>query len=123
MPAIKVYTSNLGFYEVAVAARSQRLALAHWGMKRDLFREGLAEESRDPKAIEAAMRKVGMVVRRPLGSTGPFEERAEARETLVKHVGSSRAKLKPTARPSAAKSKSAKRKTNPKRKPSPPRRK
>lgn len=122
MPAIKVYTSNLGFYQVAVAARSQRLALAHWGMKRDLFREGLAEESRDPKAIEAAMRKVGMVVRRPLGSTGPFEERAEAQQTLVKRLGSSRAKSKPPPQASAAKSKSVQRKSNRKRKPSPPRR-
>ncbi|HEY8698578.1 MAG TPA: hypothetical protein VIM02_13275 [Rhizomicrobium sp.] len=140
MPAIKVYTSNLGFYQVAVAARSQRMALAHWGMKRDLFREGLAEESRDPKAVEAAMRKVGMVVRRPLGSTGPFEERAEAQQTLVKRLGSSRAKSKPPPKQSAVKSKSlakakpaevrsvssrkasrasAKRKVNPKRKPLP----
>jgi hypothetical protein len=98
MPTIKVYTSNLGFYQVAVAARSQKMALAHWGMKRDLFREGLAEESRDPKAIEAAMRKVGMVVRRPLGSTGPFEERAEARETLVKRLRSGGAKPKSPAK-------------------------
>jgi hypothetical protein len=114
MPAIKVYTSNLGFYQVAVAARSQKMALAHWGMKRDLFREGLAEESRDPKAVEAAMRKVGMVVRRPLGSTGPFEERAEAQQTLVKRLGSSRpnpkpsAKAKAIAKPKAAKPKPAK---------------
>jgi len=98
MPAIKVYTSNLGFYEVAVAARSQKLALAHWGLTRDLFREGLAEESHDPKAIAAAMRKVGMVVRRPIGSSGPFEERAEARETLVKRLGSSRSRPKPAAK-------------------------
>ena len=103
MPAIKVYTSNLGFYQVAVAARSQKMALAHWGMKRDLFREGLAEETHDPKAIEAAMRKVGMVVRRPIGSTGPFEERAEARETLVKRLGSSRAKAKPLAKAEVSK--------------------
>jgi len=120
MPAIKVYTSNLGFYQVAVAARSQKMALAHWGMKRDLFREGLAEESRDPKAIEAAMRKVGMVVRRPLGSTGPFEERAEAQQTLVKRLGST--KRKATAKPRPTKSKSAKPKPTPKRNPSPPRR-
>jgi len=72
MPAIKVYTANLGFYEVAVAARSQKMALAHWGVKRDL------------RAIEAAMQKVGLVYRRPVRSGGRFEEREEAQQTLLK---------------------------------------
>jgi hypothetical protein len=60
------------------------MALAHWGVIRDLFREGSARETHDPKAVEAAMRKVGMVVRRPIGSAGPFEERAEAEQALLK---------------------------------------
>jgi hypothetical protein len=84
MPKVKVFTANLGFYETAVAARSQKLALAHWGVARDLFREGSAKETHDRKAVEAAVRKVGMVVRRPIGSTGPFEERADAEQTLLK---------------------------------------
>ena len=86
MPAIKVFTANLGFYEVAVAARSRKMALAHWGMTRDLFREGAARETKDAKAVEAAMRKVGMVVRRPIGSNGPFEEKKEAEATLLKSL-------------------------------------
>src|ERR1041385_1992845 len=88
MPAMKVYTANLGFYAVAVAARSQKMALAHGGAKRDLFREGLAKETTDPKAIEAAMRKAGMVVRRPIGATGSFEEKTEAERTLIKTLSS-----------------------------------
>src|SRR5690348_18385570 len=87
MPKIKVFTANLGFYESAVATRSQKMALAHWGVARDLFREGSARETHDPKAVEAAMRKVGLVVRRPIGSNGPFEERAEAEQTLLKRFG------------------------------------
>jgi hypothetical protein len=103
MPKIKVFTSNLGFYETAVAARSQKMALAHWGVSRDLFREGAAQETTDPKAIEAAMRKVGMVVRRPIGSSGPFEERAEAEKTLMKTRGSKPRKPKrPLASPAKA---------------------
>ena len=86
MPAIKVYAAKLGFYEVAVAARSQKMALAHWGMKRDLFREGIAKETKDPKAIAAAIRKVGLVVRRPIGSNGPFEEKDVAERTLLKSL-------------------------------------
>ena len=87
MPRLKVFTANLGFYETAVAARSRKMALAHWGVDRDLFRDGTARESNDPKAIEAAMRKVGMVVRRPLGAGGAFEERADAERTLLKTLG------------------------------------
>jgi hypothetical protein len=94
MAKVKVYTANLGFYEVAVAARSQKMALAHWGTKRDLFREGLAKESNDPKAVEGAMRKAGMVVRRPIGSSGPFEEKTEAERTLIRTFAS---KKKPAA--------------------------
>lgn len=84
MPKIKVFTANLGFYETAVAARSQKMALAHWGVTRDLFREGSAKETHDPRAVEAATRKVGMVVRRPIGSAGPFAERTEAEQALLK---------------------------------------
>jgi hypothetical protein len=94
MPKIKVFTAKLGFYETAVAARSQKLALAHWGVTRDLFREGGAKETQDRKAVDAAMRKVGMVVRRPIGSTGSFEERADAEQTLLKTF-----KAKPPKKP------------------------
>ena len=112
MPAIKVFTAYLGFYETAVAARSRKMALAHWGVTRDLFREGTAKESHDPKAVEGAMRKVGMVVRRPIGSTGPFEERADAEQTLLKTLSRSRKSPRPVKKPApkAARKKPARRK-------------
>jgi hypothetical protein len=84
MPRIKVFIADLGFYQTAVAARSQKMALAHWGVSRDLFREGSAKETQDPRAVQAAMRKVGLVVRRPIGASGPFKERGEAERTLLK---------------------------------------
>jgi hypothetical protein len=84
MPKIKVFTANLGFYQTAVAARSRKMALAHWGVTRDLFHDGTAKETDDPKAVAAATRKVGMVVRRPIGSNGPFQERADAEQSLLK---------------------------------------
>jgi colicin import membrane protein len=118
MPKIKVFTSNLGFYETAVAARSQKMALAHWGITRNLFGEGTAKETNDPKAVEAALRKVGMVVRRPIGSNGPFEERADAERTLLKTRGSAPSKQERSpARPakSRAKPRPAARSKRPKR--------
>lgn len=114
MPKIKVFTANLGFYETAVAARSQRIALAHWGVARDLFREGSARETHDPKAVNAAMRKVGMVVRRPIGSSGSFEERADAEQALLKSFGvkprpankqAKAARKRPPSKPAPAKRK------------------
>jgi len=110
MAKLKVYTANIGFYEVAVAARSQKMALAHWGMERDLFREGMAKVTSDPEAIQAAMRKAGMVVRRPIGSTGPFEEKAEAERTLIKTLGSRRKSAAPTAKKAIARKSAGKRK-------------
>jgi len=97
MPKIKVFTANLGFYETAVAARSQKMALAHWGVTRDLFQECSAKETHDPKAVQAAMRKVGLVVRRPIGSNGAFEERADAERTLLKTLSSKARGAKPPA--------------------------
>lgn len=105
MPKIKVYTAPLGFYETAVAARSQKMALAHWGVTRDLFHEGTAKETHDRKAVEAAMRKVGLVVRRPIGSTGPFEERAEAERTLLNKLSAKKSKMKPAVAMRRSKSK------------------
>jgi hypothetical protein len=113
MPKIRVYTAPLGFYETAVAARSQKLALAHWGVTRDLFREGTAKETNDPKAVEAAMRKVGLVVRRPIGSTGSFEERAGAESALLSRLGGKAQKKKEKPLPAKARCKS---KPSPKRK-------
>lgn len=98
MPRIKVFTAMLGFYETAVAARSQKMALAHWGVARDLFRDGTAKETNDPQAVQAAMRKVGLVVRRPIGSGGAFEERADAAHTLLKTLSDAAGKPSATKR-------------------------
>ena len=70
----KVYQAHLGFYDTVIAAPSQASALAAWGSSQNLFRIGLAKLADDPKAIEAALAKPGMVLRRPAGSTVPFSE-------------------------------------------------
>ena len=70
----KVYQAHLGFYDTIIAAPSQTSALAAWGSSQNLFRIGLAKLADDPKAIEAALAKPGIVLRRPAGSTVPFSE-------------------------------------------------
>jgi hypothetical protein len=71
---LKVFRAHLGFYDTVVAAPSQKAALAAWGSKRDLFREGFASVSNDAEAAEEALRKPGVVLRRAYGSKDPFRE-------------------------------------------------
>jgi colicin import membrane protein len=71
MPKFKTFTTEQGFFELAVAASSRTAALRAWGMKHDLFAQGLARESKD-KQTAAALAQPGAVLRRPLGSKGAF---------------------------------------------------
>ena len=74
---LKVYrTTAGGFFELAVAAPSMKAAAEAWGADPDVFKRGFAEETDDPKAVEAAMAAPGTVLRRPVGSDGAFGEHA-----------------------------------------------
>jgi colicin import membrane protein len=74
---LKSFVTESGFFELAVAAPSRAAALRAWGMKHDLFAQGLARQASDKATIETTMAKPGTVLRRPLGSKGPFREDAE----------------------------------------------
>jgi hypothetical protein len=71
---LKVFRAHLGFYDTAVAAPSRAAALKAWGSRQNLFREGVASETKDPQAVTAALAKPGVVLRRPVGSNAPFSE-------------------------------------------------
>ncbi|MEA2963069.1 MAG: hypothetical protein QOI46_3167 [Alphaproteobacteria bacterium] len=59
-------------------ARDNRLAaLEAWGADSNLFHQGAAKESHDPDVIAATMAKPGVVLKRPVGSSGPFKEHAD----------------------------------------------
>jgi hypothetical protein len=72
MPKFKTFTTDQGFFELAVAAPSRAAALRAWGMKHDLFAQGLARQTGDKGAIAATLAQPGAVLRRPLGSKGAF---------------------------------------------------
>ena len=80
---LKTYRTSLGFFEQAIAAPSMKAALEAWGADSNLFHQGAAKESHDPDVIAATMAKPGVVLKRPVGSDGPFGENAE----LPKHLG------------------------------------
>src|SRR5712671_2378298 len=71
---LKVFQAHHGFYDTAVAAPSRAAALKAWGSRQNLFREGVASETKDPQAVTAALAKPGVVLRRPVGTNAAFSE-------------------------------------------------
>ena len=74
---LKTFVTNLGFFELAVAAPTMKAALEAWGLGQNAFKHGFAKQTDDPKIIAAAEAVPGAVLRRPIGSTGPFKEQAD----------------------------------------------
>ena len=74
---LRTYTTSAGFFDLAVAAPSMKAALEAWGSKNNLFQHGFAKVSEDPKIVAATMAHPGVVLRRPVGSTGAFSEHAQ----------------------------------------------
>jgi hypothetical protein len=79
---LKTYQTSLGFLEQAIAAPSMKAALEAWGADSNLFHQGAAKESTDPDVVAATMAKPGVVLKRPVGSDGPFGEHAELPKNL-----------------------------------------
>lgn len=90
---LKTYVTDLGFFQLAVAAPSMKAALAAWGLTHNVFRQGLARETREAKIVAAAKAKPGTVLRRPIGSGGAFRE--DAALPKVKASKKPRKPLKP----------------------------
>jgi hypothetical protein len=86
---LKTFITNLGFFELAIAAPSMKAALEAWGMTHNAFQQGFAKQTEDPDIIAATMAKPGVVLKRGVGTTGEFREDAE----LPTHLPN----IKPTA--------------------------
>jgi hypothetical protein len=65
---LKVFVTSDGLTDYVVAAGSRPKALAAWGVRQDLFKEGLAHEADDPELAAEARARPGEVLRRPAGS-------------------------------------------------------
>ena len=74
---LKVFQTSQGFFDLAIATPSMKAALEAWGASSNLFHQGFAKESEDDSVIAAAMAKPGIVLRRPVGSSAAFREKAE----------------------------------------------
>src|SRR5215211_7532406 len=87
---LNTYQTSLGFFDQAIAAPSMKAALEAWGTKTNLFHQGVAKEVDDPEIIAATMRKPGVILKRPVGSNGPFKEHAELPTDLSREKAKSR---------------------------------
>jgi colicin import membrane protein len=79
---LKTFITNLGFFELAVAAPSMKAALEAWGMGHNAFQHGFAKQTDDLKIIAAATEQPGVVLKRAVGSSGEFKEHAELPKSL-----------------------------------------
>jgi hypothetical protein len=100
---LKTYQTSLGFFDLAIAAPSMKAALEAWGADSNLFHQGMAKESDDPGIVDATMSKPGLILKRPVGSNGPFREHANLPRLSGNEAGHGRAKsrAKPKTRPPA----------------------
>jgi hypothetical protein len=51
-----------------------KAALRAWGMGHNAFAQGLAHRTQDAAIVRAATARPGIVLRRPIGSKGPFKQ-------------------------------------------------
>jgi colicin import membrane protein len=106
---LKTYVTSIGFYDLAVAVPSMKAALEIWGADSNLFHQGFAKESDDADVVAATKAHPGTVLRRPVGTTGPFKETSELPSDL-----SSPTKRKPAKSVKPATQKKSKSKIDPK---------
>ena len=71
---LKTFQTSVGFYDLAIAAPSMKVALEAWGAGSNLFHQGIAKETDDPDVVAATMSKPGVMLKRPAGSSGRFAE-------------------------------------------------
>lgn len=103
MARLKVFQARLGFHDSVVAATSRPKALAAWGVRQDLFAEGMADETDDPEAVAAAVAQPETPLLRPVGGKGRFEARPAGPPRLPKEARSRQAgsRRAPTRTPRA----------------------
>ena len=95
-PRLKVFVTSDGLTDYIVATSSRAKALAAWGVRQDLFKEGQARETDDPALVKAATAQPGEVLRRPAGSRAALGK-LKAPKPPPKPKGPSKAALKTVA--------------------------
>ena len=95
MARLKVFITSDGLTDFVVAATSKSKALAAWGIRQDVFKEGAARETDDPALVKAAAARPGEVLRRAAGTRDELKRLKPAKSGKAK--GPSKAALKAVA--------------------------
>jgi hypothetical protein len=90
-PRLKVFVTSDGLTDYVVAVSSKAKALAAWGIRQDVFKEGRAHEVDDPALVKAATAQPGEVLRRPAGTRDDLAKLKPAR--AARPAGPSKAAL------------------------------
>jgi hypothetical protein len=98
---LKTFITNIGFFELALAAPSMKAALEAWGMGHNAFQHGFAKQTDDPKIVAATMAQPGVVLRRAVGTRGEFKVQAELPKDLWKLTPSKAASPEPKTKEAA----------------------
>lgn len=69
---LKVFQTQMGFFDTVVAAASQAAALRAWGISQNLFASGDAKVTTDEAAVRAATAHPDTPLRRAVGSNDAF---------------------------------------------------
>jgi colicin import membrane protein len=105
---LKTFITNIGFFELALAAPSMKAALEAWGMGHNAFQHGFAEQTNDPKIVAATRANPGVVLRRAVGTKGAFTENPELPKDLWKLEAPKAEPVRRQAKPPAKQSAKAK---------------
>lgn len=92
---LKVFVTSDGLTDYVVATTSRAKALAAWGVRQDVFKEGRAHETDDPELVKAAAAQPDQVLRRPSGGRDVLKALKVPRP--AKPAGPSKAALKKVA--------------------------
>jgi hypothetical protein len=84
MAKLKVFQATLGFHGSVVATTSRHRTLEAWGVRQDLFAEGMASEAEDTAAIKAALAQPGVPLLRAIGDTGDFKAEAGSPKRAIR---------------------------------------
>lgn len=87
----------MGFFDLAIAAPSMKAALEAWGSNSNLFHQGFAKETDDPAVVAATMANPGIVLQRPVGTSGSYREHAHLPPNLAEKPGKNRNDRAPTS--------------------------
>jgi hypothetical protein len=94
-PRLKVFVTSDGLTDYVVATSSKAKALAAWGIRQDVFKEGAAHETDEPALVKAAQAQPGEVLRRPAGTRETLAKLKPAK--AAKPAGPTKAQLKKVA--------------------------